>query len=180
MSYQGGDKAFLGREFLTWLWYKVETKGGSFMHGKGEIGVALDDFMAFMSDEEDSQEASIRKGRPSRTAEAYTSVVSGKKMSRARIHFAQRNRAWTATIKGDSLALASVKLPEIETEEGDDPITARLESLEGAFEVFGYLYRLFLDDRLDDGWEETAREIVGWAHKQLAKSKAGCEEPASA
>ena len=35
--------AFLGEEFLTWLWFRIESEGGDFEVGRESIGVILDD-----------------------------------------------------------------------------------------------------------------------------------------
>ncbi len=40
--------AFLGEEFLTWLWFRIETEGGEFNIGRQrELAVSFDDFIAF-------------------------------------------------------------------------------------------------------------------------------------
>ena len=58
---------FLGEEFLTWLWHQTETSGGDFeLPGNREVGVSLDDFIAFAPRDDDETEHTLKKGSPSR------------------------------------------------------------------------------------------------------------------
>ena len=77
---QGPDGAdthgFLGEEFLTWIWFRWETTGGEFtLSGGRVVGIALDDFLAFAAPSEDATEQTLRRGLPTRTAEARTALA---------------------------------------------------------------------------------------------------------
>ena len=40
------EKRFLGQEFLTWLWWKSEERGGSVeVAGRGDVGVVFEKHM---------------------------------------------------------------------------------------------------------------------------------------
>ncbi|MGA1608479.1 MAG: hypothetical protein ACO4CT_15950, partial [Planctomycetota bacterium] len=65
------NHGFLGEEFLTWLWYRLETEGGDFDLGQGTvIGVAMDDYLEFAPLDEDETLQTMRKGMPTRSPEA--------------------------------------------------------------------------------------------------------------
>ena len=42
------DREFLGEEFLTWIWYKIEVDGGLFeLPHFGSVGLAFDRHLEF-------------------------------------------------------------------------------------------------------------------------------------
>ena len=72
---------FLGEEFLTWLWFCIETRGGDFdLPGDRAVGVSFDDFLAFAPRDDDETEHTLKKGTPSRSAEASTALRSGHRL----------------------------------------------------------------------------------------------------
>ncbi len=168
MDYLGGEKAFLGREFLTWLWYQTEHGSGTFPHDDGPIGVVLDDYLAFVSDEEDAQEAALRKGHPARCLEAWMALLAGKKLNKARIQFAQGERSWSTLIKGDGLSISATKLPDPDVEAGDDLVLARLTDLEDGFALIDSLFEQFLEFRLSEGWPGFSNDCLSWARKKVS------------
>lgn len=121
MSTTSGSHGFLGEEFLTWLWYRLETEGGEFDLGDGRVvGVAIDDFLLFAPSDEDETEQTLRKGAPTRTAEAAASLRRGRRVRRARCVFALGDQQWSLTIDGPTLGLTGVRLPE-DPEEAETP-----------------------------------------------------------
>ncbi len=172
MEYLGGEKAFLGREFLTWLWFQTESGTGTFDHPDGRIGVVLDDYLGFVSDEEEAQEASLKKGNPARSPEAWMALMSGKKLAKARVQLAQGERSWSALITGDGLKISSTKMPELGVEPGDDMVAARLTDLEDFFGLVDHLFVAFLRVRLGDGWDGFVSECMQWASSSLDKLSA--------
>lgn len=168
MDYLGGEKAFLGREFLTWLWYQTEQGSGVFEHEGGQIGVVFDDYLAFVSDEEDAQETAVRKGHPARCVEAWTALLAGKKLSKARIQFAQGERSWSTLLKGDGLSASATKLPDPEVEAGDDLVLARLTDLEDGFALLDAMFAEFLAFRLSDAWPGFSNDCLTWARQKVS------------
>ena len=78
--------AFLGEEFLTWLWFRIETEGGEFDIGRQrELAVSFDDFIAFAPRDGDETEQTLRKGIPTRSPEASAALRHGHRLTRARL-----------------------------------------------------------------------------------------------
>jgi hypothetical protein len=85
---------FLGEEFLTWLWFRWETEGGEFtLPGGRVVGVALDDFLSFAAQSDDETEQTLRRGLPTRTAEARTALRQGNRLRKARLLVAEGSRS---------------------------------------------------------------------------------------
>jgi len=57
------EKRFLGQEFLTWLWWKSEERGGSIdIPGSGDITVVFEKHMLLESGEGESTEKIVCTG----------------------------------------------------------------------------------------------------------------------
>lgn len=152
---------FLGEEFLTWLWFRWETTGGEFtLSGGRVVGVALDDFLAFAAPSEDETEQTLRRGLPTRTAEARTALRQGSRLRKARLLIAEGSRQWTATLDAPTLSLGGVKLPEDaeECESDIDRTTDRAANWLALHEIVQALYANFLEQRLRPDYLKTAGE----------------------
>lgn len=155
------EHAFLGEEFLTWLWFRLETEGGDFeLPDARTASVSLDDFLAFAPGDDDETEQTLRKGLPSRSAEARAALRNGRRVRRMKLIVAIGDREWSLTIEGPTLNLQGVKLPP-DPEDTDSREELDAERAAAFFEVRGVvsaLYRRFLDDRLRDDYKATAGE----------------------
>lgn len=159
---QGAEThGFLGEEFLTWLWFKWETEGGEFtLSGGRVVGIAIDDFLTFGALTEDETEQTLRRGLPTRTAEARTALRQGHRVRKARMLIAEGERQWTATIDAPSLTLGGVKLPDDaeECESEMDRTADRAANWLALHEIVQALYRLFLKQRLDPDYQTAGAE----------------------
>ena len=145
------DWGFLGEEFLTWLWYRIDTKGGDFeLPGKRQVGVVLDDFLAFAPRDQDETEQTLKKGLPTHSAEAATALRNGRRLRRAKLIVAEGQASWTVTIDGPTMSLLSVRVPD-DDEEATEPKDVSIEralAFWRVHEIVAGLYRHFLDVRL--------------------------------
>ena len=65
------EKRFLGQEFLTWLWWKSEERGGSLMLADfGEITLSFEKHMLLESGDGDAIEKLVCSGLQSELQEA--------------------------------------------------------------------------------------------------------------
>lgn len=150
---------FLGEEFLTWLWFQWETDGGEFTLAGGRVvGVALDDFLAFAAPDADATEQTLRRGLPTRTAEARTALHQGSRLKKARLLIAEGSRQWSATLDAATFALTGVKLPEDaeEVESDQDRTADRAANWLALHEILQALYAHFLHQRLRPDYMATA------------------------
>lgn len=152
---------FLGEEFLTWLWFRWETSGGEFtLSGGRVVGVALDDFLSFAAPSEDETEQTLRRGLPTRTAEARTALRQGRRLRKARLLIAEGSRQWSATLDAPTLTLTGVKLPEDaeECESDVDRTADRSANWLALHEIVQALYGVFLRERLKADYKQTGAE----------------------
>lgn len=151
---------FLGEEFLTWLWFRIERDGGDFEVDRRSFAVSLDDFLAFAPRSEDDTEQTLRKGLPSRSAEARTALANGCRLRKAKLILAEGERQWSLTLDGPTLSLGSIKLPEDseECESSRDRNIERIQSFAEIHDRIGDLYGVFLSERLQPDYHQTAGE----------------------
>jgi hypothetical protein len=155
-----------GLDFLTWLWFASEARGGIFKTDNlGEIAVALEGPLLFRREGDGAHETALRKGLPTVSAEAKTALLSGKKLRRAKLLLACADENWSATFDAANFVFRSVKLPD--AKELLDPASRfqdRLQKLDLFRELFFALFDRFLDDRCDaPKWSATKHEIHQWA-----------------
>lgn len=161
------DKAFWGHEFLTWLWFSSETGGGEFdVEGIGPATLWIEDRMVLGSLETDSKENILKDGDVSRSAEAATALSVGKKLQQARFGLTVEDREYHFTLKGDTFDLASVKIPKVTNEEGDDvhaTILLRLGYLRELTDALDALFGRFAKLRTSAAWDaEVVPAVTEW------------------
>jgi hypothetical protein len=167
------EKRFLGQEFLTWLWWKSEERGGSIaLPGEGDIIVVFAKHMLLESGEGESAEKLICTGLQAELREARTGLQMGKKLEQARIVINHNSYEYGLTLAAALMEFRNVRLPKTAESEDDGKMGGN-EALEGMlleriylFEqlvmlVHG-LFRLFLSVRLSAKWPEELIKIRTW------------------
>ncbi len=161
-------QAHLGREFLTWLWFRCEVDGGTFQLPGGEVGVVFNDYVALVSEGRGEREENIcRRGSAHRSREARTALLVGKVVSAARLEIARGARQFQVTISGDTLDARGAKYPEPEAEDEAERAAERLAAMAELSEILDGLYGLYCSVRLADRW--ATREvpaIARWIRKR--------------
>lgn len=167
------EKRFVGQEFLTWLWFKSDERGGTILlPGAGDIQLVFEKHMLLEFGEGESLEKIVCQGRQTELREARTGLAMGKKLEQARILLARDNHEWHLTLKGSMLELRSVKTPKTmaSSEEGDSPeavegrLLDKIGMLEIAMRTIDELYRMFLTIRTGPEWDAELEKIRNWVH----------------
>ena len=157
---------FLGKELLTWLWYRSDKQEGLFrIDGVGEpFELWFDDKLVLdVAIDRVKEVNSIRGESPTETAEAKAALSVGKKVADARLRVVKDQREWVVSIKGEELALSGVKVPSLLSREEDEKVLERLELIEELEQVLDSLYATFLRLRMDSvAWREEVTAMRGW------------------
>jgi recombination associated protein RdgC len=142
---------FLGEEFLTWLWFKCETEGGEFTLKHGEIvGVSLEDYLCLGDDDPERTEQTLRRGLPTRAAEATAALAGGKRLKKARVLIAEGSQEWSVVLDG-GLRFGSARCLEtggVEEGSRSDPSADRVSAFLRLPEIVSGLFGIFLGERL--------------------------------
>jgi hypothetical protein len=156
---------FLGEEFLTWLWFKIETDGGEFALPGRVVGVAIDDLLQFAPKGDDDSEQTIRHGLPTRTAEARAGLRQGHRLAKARLLVATGTQQWSIVLDAARMGCSSTKLPEDdeECESAEDRTACRAGNWIALHDIVAALFQAFLTVRLGPLWlKKEAAAMAAW------------------
>jgi len=155
------DKAFLGREFLTWLWFKSDQSAGRIeIPGKKVVEVLFLDRMTLdLSDVETPQTVAL-KGEYSELREGLAALKEGKKIEEARVSVRVADNDFTMLLKATWFSFGSLRTPPIlpasEADE-EEPIEGafleKVSLIEESMEIVDSLFEYFLKLRASDRWE---------------------------
>jgi len=157
--------AFLGCEFLTWVWFSISTSSINNILKKGdslEIGKKIVLERKF----NDSIEKITIKGKDADLEEGMVSLKKGAIVKEINLLYTSAEKEWFFTITGENLNLLNIKTPDIgfiETKNDVEGITIEKIYL---FNVICFLiddlYKYFIKIRVSDKWKPVVSDIREW------------------
>ena len=156
--------AFLGEEFLTWLWYRSETADSLDLGALGSIAVETGDSLILRGgDEQDAIQVSLKGELASASAEARAALREGKRVWKAKFRLRQGDFVWPCALNSDSLGFTGVGLPVPKGVPMPDGLIMRAEKLEEFAQILFRLYELFLEERLPEkAWKKLESKMRDW------------------
>lgn len=155
----------LGQDFLTWLWFRSETRPAGFHDKDGPFTVTMEQRVVVQGGQGETLETATVSGSLSPLREARLGLRTGKKVTCGLVRFERDAMMWQLTIKAEDFSLGNVRTPRVEHEEDDDPDALFLEKMYLVEICLGFLdacYRDFITLRLSSEWNEELREMAVW------------------
>ncbi len=147
------SRRFLGREFLTWLWFESDLFGGELSAtGVGLLEVNFERQITLVGGPKGDEESKLKGVNPSATSEAREALRQGKLPTVARARLSKGERDFAFVFNADTLALSALKLPDVVKEGVDEPFFDRVELVEEIEAAIGALYADFLRLRTEAVW----------------------------
>jgi hypothetical protein len=153
--------SFLGNEFLTWLWFMVETGQDITQAIESRDPISLDIGNSLVLENslgDNAREKITIKGDQAGLEEGTTALKKGAKVTEINlICKLGPEEEYHFTIKGDSFNITGLKTPAAAGDGSDDEIEGRI--IEKALLVFRVtqvidtLFFTFLKQRTDDAWK---------------------------
>jgi hypothetical protein len=161
----------IGLDFLTWLMFASEARGGIFKLGDwGEFGVVVEGPLMFYKEGAGAHETVLRKGDPVFSIEAKTALLSGKKLRRAKLTLARGDEMWQVTVDARDFVFRGLRLPESEALDPVGRFQDRMRMLDTFTQAFFALYERFLDERRDEKqWQKTIGDVRSWLADRSAR-----------
>ncbi len=161
-----------GREFLMWLWYGSEKRGGlSNVPAVGEIAFMVEGPLTFMMEGKGAHEITLRKGEPMLSAEAHTALLSGKKLSKAKVQFVRGEEVWAFTFDADEFVFRNLKLPQTETYDRVGKFQERMVLIDTFRQCFFHLFREFVKEHDNTAeWNKTKNAMRQWVAERPISS----------
>lgn len=164
---------FLGHEFLTWLWFMIETDPESLKNNAGElVFLEIGDRIVLENSRREAMETITIKGSESEMEEGRMAVKRGAVVTELNLRMHYNKLLWLFDIKGKSLDLSGLKLPEIDKTDrpsqpdGDSREALVLEKIDLCETVLGFvrhLYTHFITLRISKTWQDkTVPQIKKW------------------
>lgn len=161
-----GTDAILGQEFLTWLWFRAETRPEAFRDAKGgQFTLTMEQRIVVQGGEGDALETATVSGAMSQLREARLGLSMGKKVTRAQLHIEAEGMTWQMTLKAEDLSLSGMRPPRVDKDDDDDPDALFLEKMyliETGLEKLDAVYTTFLALRLSPTWPQEAQAVSTW------------------
>lgn len=160
----------IGHDFLTWLWFYSEAKGGLVEFDGDRYGVVIEGPLTFFLEGQGAHVTLLRKGSPLVSSEAKTALLSGKKLTSAKVTMGRDQEMWSATVDASEFVFRGFKIPKYEELDAISWFQQRMISLGRFLDVYMAFYRMFLKQRTDaSAWAETREEIHKWVKGREAR-----------
>ena len=157
------QKAFLGKEFLTWLWFRSETSGAIEMRGGKMAEVEIMGPIVLDAQYGDARMSTLKGESPATSPEAHASLLEGKKLKRAKLKFKRDDNEWIATLDGENFNLTGLAMPEAGRMPFDDLIAVRMEWVMEFENILADLFEAFMTLRMDTAdWSGEVVKIHDW------------------
>lgn len=163
--------AFLGYEFLTWLWFVVEKEPGLPATVEPEItAMGMGNRVVLENRIQEAVESITIKGDDAGLEEGLLALRKGAVVTELNLVFRIGEQEWRLTLKGESFHIAGLKTPETGALETRDDIEGFLLEktylVDKAVRLIDGLYRLFLRARLSGDWNERVMpRLKQWIHE---------------
>jgi hypothetical protein len=157
--------SLIGREFLTWLWFKTEERNGRIQTSDTEeVELHFLKRVSLEAGEGEYSQGVVCHGIHAELKEGKEAIRQGKKVKEAGIKLIHDQNEWEFTLKADSFHFQSLKLPQADWQENkEDPSGSLLERIyliENAVKTIDSLYESFLQIRYSSQWEGKEMKLL--------------------
>jgi hypothetical protein len=152
-------------EFYLWLWWASEHQASRFdlADPVGTVHVWVDERLAFRLPDDTKVTAIMTGENPANSLEARAALAGGKVIQEVRIGIRRDDREFFATLKGPSLHVGALKLPQVLSEADDEAVYDRMFLYEEFALILKGLLRRFSDVRTASSWSsEVVPAVRTW------------------
>jgi hypothetical protein len=153
---------WLGRELLTWLLWRSESRGALAEVGGTGVEVLFTGRLTLRGIRGEVTELTARGELAPYSAQVRRALDEGLLVHQARLRLEHGERVYEATLDAEFLDVRAAKLPELLTEADDDRLGERLELAEELSALVDALAGAFLEVRTGRGWKKTVGAMKRW------------------
>jgi len=156
---------FLGREYLTWLWYTIETGlYRDFFNQKENILFIIGNRVVLENRRSKDIETVTIKGDSADLKEGRVALKKGALVSEINIKIEKDGQPWELTLKGESLSLVNLKTPAVgqsqNLEDLDGAVMEKIFLFDSIFQTMETLYSSFIKVRIQDDWDNNIKDAI--------------------
>jgi len=159
---------FLGHEFLTWLWFVIQTDPNLLQSVDEEMtALEIGSRMVLENRRADALESITIQGDEAGFEEGMVALKKGALVAEMTLVYRSGDKKWQLSLKGESLGMTNLKTPEASIiETGEDVEGAVLDKIylyEKAVGLLNVLFKTFIKKRVSNEWNTTVvSEIKKW------------------
>jgi hypothetical protein len=160
---------FLGNEFLTWLWFMIETDQNSLrQYDPDLVSLNIGSRLVLENTRNNAKETVTIKGDEANLEEGLVALKKGAVVTEMHLSYKTVGQNWLFSLKGESLNISSLKLPEtgpVETPEDlEGVVIEKAYLLEKVIGLVNNLFSHFIKLRVSDTWRsQTVSRIHKWS-----------------
>jgi len=160
---------FLGDEFLTWLWFMIETDQKRLrQYDPDLLSLNIGSRMVLENTRNNTKETVTIKGEDANLEEGLLALKKGAVVTEIHLSYKAGDQHWQFNLKGESLNLSNLKLPEtgpIETPEDlEGAVIEKTYLIEKVVALVNNLFSHFIKLRVSNKWQnQTVFRIRDWA-----------------
>jgi hypothetical protein len=148
---------FLGDEFLTWLWFLIETDQEAFRQADSDcFDFEVGNRIVLENRKGKSVERITIKGDDAGLEEGKLALKKGALVTELALIFKSGEHQWQFSLKGESLNLSNLKTPERPHPQGAEEMEAylldRVQQFDKIFNFIENLYKTFIQARIKAKW----------------------------
>jgi hypothetical protein len=157
---------FLGDEFLTWVWYHVETKQDVFRSADPDCtALEIGNRVVLENRRSKSTERISIRGDEAGLEEGRLALKKGALVSELSLVFKTGEHQWSFSIKGESLSISSLKTPGASLPQSQEEMEIFLIDRTGQLNKMilfvQNLYKIFIQARVAGSWASKAAPSMG-------------------
>lgn len=163
---------YLGPEFLTWMWYMIENEPDLLRTADPQLSaLEIGNRLVLENHSRQTTETVTIRGDDAGMEEGMLALGKGAVVTEMNLVYRSGEQEWQFSIKGESLHLNAIKVPEPTTLENEDDIEAaaidKVHLYARIVELVQALFRRFIHLRLDSGWiRDTLPTMRRWVQTQ--------------
>ena len=160
---------FLGNEFLTWLWFMIETDQNRLRRYDPDlVSLNIGSRLVLENTHKNAKETVTIKGEDANLEEGLLALKKGAVVTEIHLSYKTGAQHWQFSLKGESLNISNLKLPEtgpVETPEDlESVVIEKAYLVEKVIGLTNNLFSHFVKLRVSNKWRnQTVSQIRKWA-----------------
>ena len=157
------DTEFLGREFLLWLWYNSEVRGGTYKLEDADVELWVDKKIVLRRDDDEGTEKITCTGDNPHLKEARFALSENKQVTESQLRLKVEDSEYSFTLDSEWMNLKTFKTPKVKQDVDDDPegiFYEKMFLIEQAISAVDTIFSQFIELRTSPQWNESVKPAL--------------------
>jgi hypothetical protein len=163
---------FLGEEFLTWLWFVIDTDQNLFQKIDPDFdSLEIGNRIVLENRRKEETERITIKGEGAGMEEAILALKKGALVTEIKLNYRSNQQEWKFTFKAESLNLSSLSTPKIDlpesSEDVEELVIQKMVLFEKILQFLEKVYIYYIKIRISSNWQKSVVPLVRqWINSQ--------------